>query len=55
MITGYSNQEGWDFVKYNVWNIRNSWGEDWGYGGYLYVQRGSNLCGVGDEVTIPLV
>jgi hypothetical protein len=44
-ITGYSNQEGWDFQKYNVWNIRNSWGEDWGYGGYLYVQRGSNLCG----------
>jgi len=55
MITGYSVQEGWDFMKYDVWNIRNSWGEDWGYGGYLYVQRGSNLCGVGDEVTIPLV
>ncbi len=44
-ITGYSVQEGWDFMKYDVWNIRNSWGEDWGYGGYLYVQRGSNLCG----------
>jgi len=55
MITGYGVQKGWDFENYDVWVIRNSWGEDWGYGGYLYVERGYNLCGVADEVTIPLV
>jgi len=55
LITGYSDQKGLDMETYQVWNIRNSWGEDWGYGGYLYVERGYDLCGVGDEVTIPLV
>eukprot|EP01087_Luapelamoeba_hula_P010134 TRINITY_DN266_c0_g1_i1.p1 TRINITY_DN266_c0_g1~~TRINITY_DN266_c0_g1_i1.p1 ORF type:complete len:347 (-),score=46.25 TRINITY_DN266_c0_g1_i1:104-1144(-) len=55
MITGFSNKEGWDFETYAVWNIRNSWGADWGYSGYLYVQRGSDLCGVSDEVTLPVV
>lgn len=28
---------------------------DWGYDGYLYVERNENLCGVADEVTIPLI
>jgi len=55
MITGYSNRDGWDGASYPVWNIRNSWGLDWGYSGYLYVQRGYDLCGVADEVTLPIV
>jgi len=55
MITGFGNANGWDGVSYPVWNIRNSWGEDWGYSGYLYVERGSDLCGVADEVTLPVV
>jgi cathepsin F len=55
MITGYGEEEGWDFIRYPVWYIRNSWGTDWGYDGYLYVERGSDLCGVADEVTLPHV
>lgn len=55
VVTGFSKQVGWDTYEYDVWNIRNSWGEDFGYGGYLYVERGSNLCGVANEVTIPLI
>jgi len=55
MITGYQTMRGWDFIDYDVWNIRNSWGEDWGVDGYLYVERGSNLCGVAEEVTLPIV
>jgi C1A family cysteine protease len=35
--------------------IRNSWGADWGEDGYVYVERGYNLCGVSDEVTVPMV
>jgi len=38
-----------------IWKIRNSWGSDWGESGYIYVERGYDLCGVADEVTIPLV
>jgi len=55
MITGYDDKFDWLDRKVPVWNIRNSWGSDWGYDGYLYVERGYNLCGVADEVTIPLI
>jgi len=55
MITGYGNREDWLGRTVPVWNIRNSWGTDWGYDGYLYVERNEDLCGVADEVTIPLV
>jgi len=54
MITGFGNYTD-VFGSYQVWNVRNSWGSDWGYDGYLYVERGGNYCGIADEVTIPLV
>eukprot|EP01119_Soliformovum_irregulare_P008648 TRINITY_DN21751_c0_g1_i1.p1 TRINITY_DN21751_c0_g1~~TRINITY_DN21751_c0_g1_i1.p1 ORF type:complete len:338 (+),score=51.52 TRINITY_DN21751_c0_g1_i1:18-1031(+) len=55
MITGYGTFTDALDLTYDVWNVRNSWGADWGYGGYLYVERGYDLCGIADEVTIPLV
>jgi len=54
MITGYRDET----VKSQpvpIWVIRNSWGTDWGEKGFIYVERGKNLCGVAEEVTIPLV
>jgi len=33
------------------WIIRNSWNTNWGIDGYIYVEMGSNLCGVADEAT----
>jgi len=53
-ITGFSVQSmlGYEF---DVWNIRNSWGADWGEYGFIWVERGYNLCGVAEEVTIPIV
>jgi len=54
MITGFQDySEVWG--TYQVWNIRNSWGADWGMDGYILVERGYDLCGVADEVTIPIV
>merc|ERR1711916_326700 len=46
-ITGYGVDQGTQY-----WNIRNSWGTDWGYNGYLRVETMKNLCGVADEATI---
>jgi len=55
MITGFRDQVDWFGSKIPIWNIRNSWGADWGENGYIWVARGSDLCGVAEEVTIPLV
>jgi len=33
------------------WIVRNSWGPSWGEQGYLYIQIGSDLCGIADEPT----
>jgi C1A family cysteine protease len=55
MITGFADRVDWLDRTTPIWNIRNSWGADWGYDGYLYVERNENLCGVADEATIPLI
>jgi len=46
-LVGYNKASG-----NNYWIIRNSWDTTWGEEGYIYVQIGSNLCGVADEATI---
>jgi len=47
---------GWDvFQGQNAWVVRNSWGTDWGYAGYLYVAIGQNACGIAMECTAAIV
>jgi len=41
-LTGWQTMQG---VK--VWNVRNSWGADWGVGGYIFLEAGFNVCGIG--------
>jgi cathepsin F len=48
--TGWSNQN-----NTNVWNVRNSWGTDWGENGYIYVEIGHDVCGIAEIVTVPCV
>jgi len=55
MITGFKDQVDWLGSKVPIWVVRNSWGADWGESGYIWIARGSDLCGVAEEVTIPLV
>jgi len=48
---------GWTVVDgMSVWNVRNSWGSDWAdNGGYIYLQMGADVCGVGQEVTSSII
>ena len=38
-------------VLENSYDELNSWGEDWGYNGYIYLSMGENTCGIADEPT----
>lgn len=33
----------------NFFIVKNSWGTGWGVGGYIYMQRGINLCGINKD------
>jgi len=41
---GYDQNQGY-------WIVRNSWNTNWGDKGYIYLQLGTNTCGVADVVT----
>jgi cathepsin B len=44
-IVGWGEEDG---KKY--WIIKNSWGEEWGRGGYFYMARGVNTCQIEDNI-----
>jgi len=44
-LVGYSPQNG------GYWVVRNSWGPNWGEGGYILLQFGQDVCGMASYVT----
>jgi len=55
-IVGYGserNETDGSMIPY--WIIKNSWGTEWGEGGYMRVVRGKNLCRVADAATLVTV
>ena len=45
-LTGYDST-----TSPGYWIVRNSWNTDWGQDGFIWVQMGSNLCGIADSPT----
>lgn len=39
-------------AKIPYYIVRNSWGDDFGDKGYLYIAIGNNLCGLAHEVAV---
>lgn len=46
---GYGSENGKDY-----WLMRNSYGADWGLGGYFKVVRGKNMCGMCEYAAVTL-
>eukprot|EP00042_Codosiga_hollandica_P039298 m.328096 g.328096 ORF g.328096 m.328096 type:complete len:332 (-) comp55589_c0_seq1:85-1080(-) len=51
-LTGFATD---DSSGIEYWNIRNSWGKDWGEEGYIRVERNKNLCGLADYPSTAIV
>ncbi|KAJ8722875.1 hypothetical protein PYW07_004055 [Mythimna separata] len=45
-LVGYGERDGDTF-----WILKNSWGPQWGIGGYMYISAKDNVCGVATEPT----
>jgi len=39
----------------SAWHVRNSWSTSWGDSGYIFLQTGYNICGIGTEVQAVIV
>jgi len=48
-VTGYGNMGGMDY-----WEVKNSWSGTWGDRGFINVQRGVGMCGLGDDTMLAL-
>ena len=50
LIVGYGREGEVDF-----WNVKNSWGSNWGDEGYVKVERGANTCLIAECASQPVL
>ncbi|XP_022125625.1 cysteine proteinase 1 [Pieris rapae] len=55
LIVGYNTYVSAEGRKTPFWIIKNSWGREWGDGGYYYLVRGRNACGISNDVSFSFV
>jgi len=55
LIVGYGTETDIFDQTMPYWIVKNSWGEDWGDSGYLYIERGDGLCGLNQYVTSSII
>lgn len=50
LATGYGADNGKSF-----WNVKNSWGINWGVSGFFKIERGTNMCAIAQCNSYPLI
>jgi cathepsin F len=55
LLVGYGTETDVFFRKMPFWTVKNSWGDDWGSSGYIFVERGDGRCGINLYVSTGLV
>jgi len=55
LIVGYGQETDIWGQLITYWTIKNSWGADWGYDGYIYVEKGTGCCGIDQYITSSII